>query len=301
MPEQSQPFKRLAWLPLAVCGLLQAADDEWALGNGADATEASGTPTVITLMGGACEGGDRYIAASLGAGLGRQLSVDLSASQTRLEDRDGFFTSLDLSGDLELRIDSHNRLGGGLRFQGQRGELEIERHRLGWTLNSGSLELALAWHFGRVTVFSRSDIDGRFNLPRSRSFDTDGWSLRLSTLGNDWGGYLSWERHDYDQDLSVLERHPLLQWLIEPGALQQTGLLLSERLGLGLSHYQERYSWSLGLSRQRNGVDGETSRDLSLDGQYTLNPSWQLLLGLGYGLDAEQPLSLSAGLQWYGG
>lgn len=301
MPRQFQPFKPMAWLTLAACGLLQAADDEWALVDGADAIEAFTTPTIITLMGGVYEGDDRFIAASLGAGLGHQLSVDLSASQIRLEDSDASFTSLDLSGNLALRIDPHNRVGGGLRFQGQRGDLEVNRYRLGWTLDSGPLELALAWHFGRVTVFSRADIGGRFNLPRSRSFDTDGWSLRLSTLGPHWGGYLSWERHDYDRDLSALERHPLLQWLIEPGALQQTGLLLSEQLGLGLIHYRERSSWSLGLTRQRNGVDDETSRDLSLDGQYALSPSWQLLLGLGYGLDAEHPLSLSAGLQWYGG
>ncbi len=289
----------MAMLAFASPRLQAATDDDW---SGDDWITAPTTePLVLSVSIGVLEGGDSSLGGQLSLPLGDHLVLDLAGSRTRLEDNGGQFDSNDLEARIRFRLGDQVRLLAGWRFQGQSDELEIRQYHLGFAHETGSFDIALRLHRGSATVYSRSGLSGFFDIPERRRTDLSGWSVSLGGSGDDWGWFADWEALQYDDDLSALGRLRLLQLIIEPGALRQTGLLIRDRGSFGLIRYLDRDSWSLGLTQTRNEVDGERSRDLGLDGQIAWGKNRWLLMGIGYGLDAGQPWSASIGLQWIGG
>lgn len=288
----------LALLVAASPGAYGLSDGDW---NSDDWIEAPPAEAPVLSVGiGAIEGGDRYIGGQLSLPLNDRMLLDLAGSRTRLEDNGERFDSNDLEAGIRFRLGDQVRLLAGWRFQGQSDELEIRQYHIGLAQETGSFDIALRLHRGSATVYSRSGLSGFFDIPQRRRSDLGGWSLSLGGSGDDWGWFADWTSLQYDDDLSALGRLRLLQLVIEPGALRQTGLLIRDRGRIGYIRYIGQDSWSLGLTQTRNEVDGERSRDLGLDGQIAWGRNRWLLLGVGYGLDAGQAWSVSIGLQWIG-
>jgi hypothetical protein len=294
-----------AILPVLLCGCLLAGPLQAQGGNGDDWSEDSWlelgapAPVIASLRFGASEGDDQWLAADLSLPLSERARLGLSWSRNRIDTAHGRFDSNDLEGRLDWQLDPAFSLLAAWRFQGQKQELEIEQYRLGLGWNAANWHAALSFGSGRVSVYPRDDLPPRLDIG-PRSTDLSLWRLELGYQGDNLGGFASLEQLRYDDDLSALGRLSLLRYVVAPGALINSDLLLQRQLALGLYGQHQAWGWTLQWTDSRDEVDELQTRSLLLDLRRPLAGHSDLLLGLGHTLDSDQPWSLSIGLEWTG-
>ena len=293
------------FLPVLLCGCLMTGplraqggnDDDWSEDSWLDL--GAPAPVIASLRFGASEGDDQWLAADLSLPLSERLRLGLAWSRDRIDTAGDTFDSNDLEGRIDWQFDPAFSLLAAWRFQGQKQELEIEQYRLGLAWSQPDRHVALSFGGGQVTVHPRDDLPPQYGIG-PRSTDLSMWRLELGYQGTDLGGFASLEQFRYDDDLSALGRLRLLQYVVAPGALINSDLLLQRQLALGLYGQYQAWGWTLQWTDSRDEVNEQQTRSLLLDLRRPLGEHSNLLLGLGHTLDSNQPWSLSIGLEWIG-
>lgn len=278
----------------AVADSATGTADDWELEPRAD------VPPPILLSTGLThdQQDNQTLSIGLSLPLNRKLDLGLWWDKSRLEGTDGHFDSDDLYSELSLQLDNGATLHGGYRYQGQSGELEIQRWQLGLSLDVKPLILRLDLGSGAATFYARDDLPPNWRIASSRDIDANYWSLRLDGDALDGGWFFQWSEYDYERDLSRLGSSALLQLIVAPGALEQAGLLLQRQTRLGWVGDFGISRYSLQWSRSQNAVDDAISGSLSLDLSHPLSEQLAVSLGVGHVVDSNQPWSVSLGLEW---
>lgn len=230
--------------------------------------------------------------------LAPQTSFDIQYSQSHLYDQTESFDSHTFYTQFSWPVDDEILLGLGYQFQGQSKEIEINQYELQIKYNPYPASFNLEYLTGDLNIFTRNDLD--INKQFSSHVQSDLSAISV-TIGW-WFEYFQLSaRHqsfDYEMDLSALGSRPLLQLLVKPGALVQTGLLISEQSRVSFDLPLQDRDLALHYLSSQSEVDHSKSRSWQLDWIESLTDSSRLTLSVNRSDADEDNWSLSAGLEW---
>ncbi len=181
------------------------------------------------------------------------------------------------------------------RFEGEPGELEIEQLGLALTYTPWPVSISLELRQGDVALFTRDEIT-RPGIPNRVDSDAEVLRASISWLQENWTLYLSVEDYDYQRDLSALATRPLLQLLVKPGVLANSGLLVKRNRNLGLTLYRLQRDWTWQYTHSVSAVDDSDSRDLVFDWR-EYHDGFDMIYSTGYNLDDDAAWSIAIGFE----
>ena len=226
--------------------------------------------------------------------------IDLDFSRDRLAQSDQTFNSDDFNARLALDLNPAWRTTLGYRFQGQRQQLEIEQFslRAEYTPYPGFIALELS--SGDLSLFTRNDVPARFNPGQVVHSNLNSAQVTVGWWFEDFSLSAQYRNIDYQRDVSQLETRPLLQLLVEPGALAQSGLLLSRQASIDLAFPLQQNQFGAHLQSSTSALNRQSVHSLQLDWTQQLDSHLDALFFISRNQGSEPNWTLSAGLEWNG-
>jgi len=228
------------------------------------------------------------------------VTLDINISRDRLNQPQQVFNSDDFKATLAFELNPDWSSAIGYQFQGQRAELEIEQFSLRIEYAPypafGSLEITE----GDVTLFSRDDLPARFNPAAGISSDMSSRQLEVGWWFDNFTLSARYLDIDYQRDITRLESRPLLQTLVKPGALAQSGLLMARQASIDFSLPLEPHRLAAHVSSTTSALNHLTIRSLQLDWNHHLGKQWDGMIFISRYQGDDPDWTLSVGLEWNG-
>lgn len=226
------------------------------------------------------------------------IMLDLQASDSTLVDEDERFDSDSFYGQLNLPLDINSQLGFSYQFQGQQQELEIEQFGIQLGFDPYPFFGSLEYSDGDLYIYTRSEIPTILNVPDSVRSSMRSQSIQLGWWFDSFSLSLFYQDFNYEENISALADRPLLQLLVKPAALAQTGLLVSNQASLSLALPLPQRALSLHHFLTRSAIDNSETLSLQLDWLETLGRHSSLFLSLSHSDEADNNWSIAVGLEW---
>lgn len=226
--------------------------------------------------------------------------LDLQYSTTSLTDSSDSFDSDTFSSQLGWTVTDEFNLGFKYQFQGKKNELENNQYALLLGYNPFPLSVSVEWLQGELFIYTRDRITAQSKLPDSIQSDLSSTTFSIGWWFENFQLSASLQQYSYEANISALQSRPLLQLLVKPAALAQSGLLLSEQSSVSLTIPFEERDLALHLLDSRSAVDDSKSHSIQLDWVETINSNTRLTLSINRSREDSDYWSLSAGLEWNG-
>ena len=226
--------------------------------------------------------------------------IHVNISRDRLNHPQGVFNSEDFSAEFLLDLDTQWTAAAAYQFQGQTGELEIEQFALRAEYAPSPGYLTLQWSDGDASIYARDDLPARFDPGRNLRSDLSSLQLELGWWFDDFTLSAQYRHYDYQRDVTQLDTRPLLQLLVKPGVLAQSGLLVSQQSSVNLSMPIDRHLFAAHILSTTSALNHDTIRSLQLDWMHNLNAHFDALFFISRYQGSDPNWTLSAGLEWNG-
>jgi hypothetical protein len=226
--------------------------------------------------------------------------IYLNYSRDRLNHPQQTLTSEDFSGEFLLDLNLDWAAAIGYQFQGQAGELEIEQFALRIEYAPYPAFMSLQISSGDATLFARDDLPDHFNPGRSIHSNLSSQQIELGWWFDDFTLSAQYRHFDYQRDITQLETRPLLQLLVKPGALAQSGLLVSQQSSVDLTIPFEQHRFGAHVQSSTSALNHRSIRSLQLDWIHNLGAHFDALFFISRYQGSEPNWTLSAGLEWNG-
>lgn len=244
------------------------------------------------------EAGDTSRNLFVFATLPRSILLNVQLGSSTLEDNGESFDSNNYYAQLGWSAVPDIDVGISYQFEGQSGELEIEQLALQMDWNPYPAFFTAEISRGDVYIFTR-DITPPIRDIRNRiQSDIDSYTLGIGYWFEAFSLSARVQRYDYELNLSALSTNPVLQILLQPGALAQTGLLVSEQSSITLTYPLEKRDLSWHLFITQSALDNTQTRALQFDWSEQLNKNSSLFVSLNRTDEEKDNWSFGVGLEW---
>jgi len=183
-------------------------------------------------------------------------------------------------------------------FEGNIDELEKETLGLALGFNRGDWNFQVQVEDGEMRLFTRSDLSNQLSriIPDRIDSDVVGYGFLLGWQHEGWYWQASYQRFDYDRDLSVLDRSDFARFIVKPSALAQSSLLISRYSALVIGYAAPLDDYSLMLAQDQSAIDNVYNDILVVNWQHWISRNLGYLLAVSFPESEEAGLSL--GLRW---
>jgi hypothetical protein len=226
------------------------------------------------------------------------ITLNLQYADSTLVDSTQNFDSESFYGQIILPISSDFYLGLGYKFEGQQKELEVEQKSINLSYVRYPFFSSLEYSDGNLLIFIRDEIPNELNIPSSVRSDLSASSVEIGWWFDNFSLSALYQSYDYELDISALDSRPLLQLLVKPAALAQTGLLISQTSSFNLTIPLQHRELSWHLFSTRSALDNSDTQSLQMDWIESLAKQTSLFLSLSRSDEAEDNWTISAGLEW---
>lgn len=224
--------------------------------------------------------------------------LNIQMGESTLEDNGNSFDSDSYLGQLGWSVSGEIDLGFSYQYQGKSQQLEIQQYAMQLDWIPYPAFAALEYSRGDVHVFTRD-----VNLPirdiRNRvESDVQSYTFGVGYWFDAFSLSARHQRFDYELNFSRLDDSPILQLLLQPGALVQTDLLVSEQSSISLDYPLDKrfLAWHVLISR--SALDNSETRALQFDWIEPLNRNSSLFVSLNRTDDEQDNWSFGVGLEW---
>lgn len=222
------------------------------------------------------------------------LNLQYSRNTTATESDD--FEYDDVMGQLALQAAENLRLGISYQYQGKDQELEITNVGLLASYSWLPVTLTAEYRQGSLSLYTLSNISSP-RVPERIDSDMSSLHLSLNWFYQDYAFYLNYQSFDYEKNVSALDTQALLQALVKPGALANTGLLLDSSTAAGITLYQQQRELSWLVSSTRYATDNSQSSSLQFDWREILS-KFNIIYSAGITDESQDNLSFGIGFEW---
>ncbi len=183
-------------------------------------------------------------------------------------------------------------------FEGNDGELEKETLGIALGLSQGNWDFRVQLDDGELLIFTRDDTDflSAF-IPDRFDSDVSGYGLTLGWQADPWYWRANYQRFDYENDLTPLDRSRFAQFIVKSSALAQSSLLISESTSLLVGHTDYDNDYSILLYQDQSAIDRSRAETLALSWQHWTNLRFGYLLVASVPVPADS-IGLTLGLRW---
>lgn len=257
-------------------------------------------PILIGIDLGEDEVEDSSRALLLSLPLGDRMGYYGYYNETELTDLDQEFDSLALVTAIWFQLSQLVEIEVQYFFEGNEDELEKETLGLALALNQGEWNFRLQFEEGETLFFTR-DIDTDFFdsfVPDSFATDVSGFGASLGWQGDPWYWQASYQRYDYDEDLSALSRSAFARFIVKSSTLAQSSLLILQNSSLLLGHTDFENDYSLQISQDQSAIDESYGETLMLSWQHWASRRFGYLLTAATALPLDDSVGITLGLRW---
>ena len=184
-------------------------------------------------------------------------------------------------------------------FEGNTDELEKETLGLSLAFSRGDWNFRVQLEDGDLIIFTNEDIRDSFDTFVPDRFDSDvsGYTLALGRQVDPWYWQISYQRFDYEEDLTPLSRSLFAQFIFKSSALTQSSLLISRSTSVLLGRADYDNDYSISIYQDKSAIDDSDEESLLLSWQHWANRQ------LGYLFAASIPvpgdsIGVTLGLRW---
>jgi len=279
-------------LVLTIVSAPGTADDEWL---GLEPEQ----PILIGFDLGQDEVEDLSAAFVLSLPLGNSAGYYGYYGNTELSDDGQEFDSLNLATVIWFELSELIELEVQHFFEGNTDELEKETLGLSLALSRGDWNFRVQLEDGDLLIFTNDDIGDFLDRFVPDRFDSDvsAYALALGRQVDPWYWQISYQRYDYEEDLTPLGSSLFAQFIFKSSALTHSSLLISRSTSvmLGLADYDNDYS--ITIYQDESAIDDSEEESLLLSWQHWANQQ------LGYLFAASIPvpgdsIGVTLGLRW---
>ncbi|MDH3759462.1 MAG: hypothetical protein OEU50_00685 [Gammaproteobacteria bacterium] len=288
-------MKRLQifFLMLALVPATRAAAEEWI---GLDERQ----PVLLGIDLGEDEVEDSSQALLLGLPIGNRFGYYGYYSETQLSDQDQEFDNQALVSTIWLQLTQLIEIELQHFFEGKEGELEKQTLGMAMALEQDGWQFRLQLDDGETIFFTRnvdSDFFDNF-VPDSFSTDVSGYGISLGWHGQPWYWQASYQRYDYEDDLSVLSQSRFANFVVKSSTLAHSSLLISQNASLLLGHADLDNDYSVQVFQDRSAIDDSIGETLVLSWQHWASQRFGYLLAAASTLPVDDSIGLTLGLRW---
>ncbi len=226
--------------------------------------------------------------------------IDLDFSRDRLARNNHSFDSNDLNARLAFELNPLWLITLGYHFQGQRQQLQIEQFGLRTEYTPYPAFFALELGSGDLKLYTRHNLPVRFHPGRGIRSNLHSVQLNVGWWFENFSLSAQFRHIGYQRDVSRLETRPLLQLLVEPGALAQSGLLLSRQVSIDLLLPLQQNQFGAHLQSSTSALNRQSVHSLQLDWTQQLDSHMDALFFISRYQGPESNWTFSAGLEWKG-
>ncbi len=246
------------------------------------------------------QSGDSAQALLLGFPLGDSAGFNGYYSQSKFTDEINEFDSLSLASAVWIALDELVEVELQHFFEGNGGELEKQTLGIALGLRQGEWRVRVQIDNGEALLFTRNDDSDFFD-----QFVPDRFSSAVSAIGvslawqrDTWYWQASYQRYDYEKDLSALERSRFARFVVKESALAQSSLLISKNASLVLGRADLDNDYWMQLSQDQSAIDDSYTDTLSLNWQHWASEDFGYLFNAAMPLPADDGIGLTLGLRW---
>lgn len=257
-------------------------------------------PILIGIDLGENEVEDSSRALLLGLPLGDRMGYYGYYNETELTELDQEFDSLTLVTTIWFELSQLVDIEVQYFFEGNEGELEKETLGLALALDQGEWNFRVQFEEGETLFFTR-DVDTDFFdsfVPDSYATDVSGFGVSLGWQGDPWYWQVSYQRYDYEKDLSALSRSAFARFIVRSSTLAQSSLLISQNASLLLGHADFDNDYSLQISQDQSAIDESYDETLMLSWQHWASRRFGYLLAAAAALPLDDSVGITLGLRW---
>lgn len=222
------------------------------------------------------------------------LNLQYNRNNTATDTED--FDYADVMGQLSWQAAENIRLGISYQYQGKDQELEISNLGFLGSYTRFPFTFTAEFRQGSLSLYTQSNIA---STPVPDRLDADMWSqhFTINWFYQDYGFYMNYQRFDYQKDISALDTQPLLQAVVKPGALANTGLLLDTSTAAGVTLYQQQRELSWLLANTTYASDNSQTASLQFDWR-EIKPELNIIYSAGITDESQDKLSFGIGFEW---
>jgi hypothetical protein len=226
-------------------------------------------------------------------------TMNVQLGRSILQGESSSFDSENISALIDWSTSSEVNLGIGYEFQGKSKELEIDQYvlQLGWT--PYPFFYTFQYSNGDVYIFTQKTRNSNNpSIPIRLQSDVNSQALSIGYLMDSLTLTARFQHYEYELDLTVLKRRPLLSTLIKPAALTQSGLLISEQFSFSVDYPLEGRDLTWHLLSSRSALDNDETFALQFDWIEHLGKHSSLFVSLNRSDEEQANWSLGMGLEW---
>ena len=219
-----------------------------------------------------------------------QYSYNKTATDTEDFAYDHFFAQLGWLSAGNLR------LGINYQYQGKQQELEITNLGLLASYTLFPYIFSFEYRSGSLSAYTLSQINSPL-VPDQIDSDMHSEHYSANWFYQDYGFYINHQQYHYEKNLSALNNQALLQALVKPGVLANSGLLLNASTSFGVTYYQDERELSWLLAHNSYEVDNSQSDALQFEWREVMQ-QMNIIYTAAITDDANDNLSFGIGFEW---
>ncbi len=219
-----------------------------------------------------------------------QYSYNSTATDTQDFSYDNFF------GQLSWIASENLRMGIDYQYQGKDQELEISNLGLMASYTRFPLTVSFEYRSGSLNAYTQSQIISSLVPDRIES-DMHSEHYSINWFSQDYGVYINHQQYHYEKNLSALNNQPLLQALVKPGVLANSGLMLNASTVAGITYYQDKRELSWLLAHSRFEVDDSQTDSLQFEWREIMQ-QLSIVYSVAATDEANDNLSFGIGFEW---
>ena len=257
-------------------------------------------PVLIGIDLGEDEVEDSSKALLLSLPLGDSMGYYGYYSETQLTDIDQEFDSLLLITSIWAQLSELVELEVQHFFEGNEDELVQETLGLALSLNPGEWQFRIHLEEGDTRFFTRN-VDSDFfvtYVPQSFTTVVSSIGVSLGWQGQPWYWQASYQRYDYEDDLSVLSRSVFARFIVKSSTLAHSSLLISKNATLLTGYTDFDNDYSIQITQDQSAIDSSYSETLVLSWQHWASQRFGYLLAAATTLPPDDSIGLTLGLRW---
>jgi hypothetical protein len=256
-------------------------------------------PVLVGIELGRDEEEDSTGAFMLGLPLGDSAGYYGYYGNTQLSDAGQEFDSLALATTIWFQLSELVDIELLHFFEGNDGELEKETLGIALGLSQGNWDFRVQLDEGELLIFTRDDVTDFLSTFVPDRFDSDisGYGLALGWQADPWYWRASYQRFDYDSDLTQLDSSRFAQFIVKASALAQSSLLISESTSLLVGHTDYDNDYSIFIYQDQSAIDRSRAETMALSWQHWTNQRFGYLLVASVPVPADN-IGLTLGLRW---
>ncbi len=222
------------------------------------------------------------------------LNLQYSRNNTATDTQD--FDYQDVMGQLGWQAAENIRLGISYQYQGKKQELEISNLGFLGSYTQFPFTFAAEYRQGSLSIFTQRNISAA-HVPDQIDSDMSSQHFTINWFYQDYAFYINYQRFNYQKDISALDKQPILQAVVKPGALANSGLLVDTSSSIAVTLYQQQRELSWLLATTRYATDNSQTASLQFDWRQIMS-NLNIIYSAGITDASQDNLSFGIGLEW---